>query len=107
MQGNYVMESEAQLEGQQEEFDMILCLSLTKWVHLNWGDDGVRLLFKRMFRQLRPGGRMLLEAQPFHSYAKKKKLTVSSAASLEGATTYGRGNGFQNKVALGHGRAKR
>lgn len=78
VQGNYILESDVLLEAQREEFDTILCLSLTKWVHLNWGDDGVRRLFKRMFRQLRPGGRMLLEAQPFHSYVKKKKLTETT-----------------------------
>ncbi|CAN8016190.1 unnamed protein product [Ixodes persulcatus] len=78
VQGNYILESDVLLEAQREEFDTILCLSLTKWVHLNWGDEGVRRLFKRMFRQLRPGGRMLLEAQPFHSYVKKKKLTETT-----------------------------
>lgn len=86
VEGNYIVESECQLEGQQEEFDMILCLSLTKWVQLNWGDDGVRRLFKRMFRQLRPGGRMLLEAQPFHSYSKKKKLTETTYKNFHAIT---------------------
>lgn len=75
VQGNYILEDEVLLEAQRPEFDTILCLSLTKWVHLNWGDGGIKCLFKRMFLQLRPGGRMVLEAQPFHSYSKKKKMT--------------------------------
>ncbi|XP_064461310.1 7SK snRNA methylphosphate capping enzyme-like [Ornithodoros turicata] len=78
VQGNYILENELLLETQRPEFDTILCLSLTKWVHLNWGDEGIKCLFKRMFLQLRPGGHMILEAQPFHSYTKKKKMTETT-----------------------------
>jgi len=37
--------------------------SITKWVHLNNGDAGLKRFFRRIFRQLRPGGRLLLEPQ--------------------------------------------
>lgn len=64
------------IQWQEPYFDTILCLSLTKWVHLNWGDEGVKRLFHRAYSNLHPGGNFILEAQTFESYAKKKKITV-------------------------------
>jgi 7SK snRNA methylphosphate capping enzyme len=77
VEGNYVLESDDLLNVQKQEFDCILCLSLTKWIHLNWGDIGLKRLFKRIFSQLRPGGKLVLEAQPWCSYKKKKNINVS------------------------------
>lgn len=75
-QENYVPLNEKSLSNQRPMFDTILCLSVTKWVHLNWGDQGIKLMFKKIYRNLRPGGRLILEPQPFASYSKRKKLTV-------------------------------
>ncbi|XP_026115714.1 7SK snRNA methylphosphate capping enzyme [Carassius auratus] len=75
VKGNYVLESDMLLQTQTEEYDVILCLSVTKWVHLNWGDAGLKRLFKRVYKHLRPGGLFILEPQPWNSYGKRKKLT--------------------------------
>ncbi|NXD60211.1 MEPCE enzyme, partial [Corvus moneduloides] len=76
--GNYVPEREEAVGAQRPEFDVVLLLSLTKWVQLNWGDEGLKRLFRRAFRHLRPGGILLLEPQPWESYRKRKGLTETT-----------------------------
>lgn len=56
-------------------YDTVLCLSVTKWVHLNWGDEGLICLFAKIWQILRPGGILLLEPQPWKSYERKRLVS--------------------------------
>jgi ubiquinone/menaquinone biosynthesis C-methylase UbiE len=57
---------ESEVEG--ASLDTITCLSVTKWVHLNRGDQGLQALFAAFRRALVPGGLLVLEPQPWSSY---------------------------------------
>lgn len=52
---------------------LFLSLSITKWIHLNDGDDGIRAFFARVHAVLRQGGMFVLEVQPWDSYAKARR----------------------------------
>ncbi|KAI0265813.1 Bicoid-interacting protein 3-domain-containing protein [Gloeopeniophorella convolvens] len=55
-------------------YDVILAFSVSKWIHLNNGDAGLRRFFERVHASLTPGGAFVLEAQPWDSYTKARKL---------------------------------
>ena len=62
-------------DGGGQLYDMVLCFSVTKWVHLNWGDAGLAVLFRRVWDKLTPGGLFVLEPQPWRSYKKVTPYT--------------------------------
>lgn len=72
---NYVPPGLPVLKYVSQEYHVILCLSVTKWVQLNFGDHGVKMMFQKMYKHLHPGGILILEPQPFKSYKRYKNLT--------------------------------
>ncbi|KAL3477025.1 Bicoid-interacting protein 3-domain-containing protein [Aspergillus californicus] len=54
-------------------FDVVLLLSVTKWVHLNGGDAGILALFGRIQTMLNEGGYLVIEPQPMSNYARASK----------------------------------
>jgi len=60
-------------------FDLVSAFSVTKWIHLNHGDAGLRAFFANVFESLRPGGRFVYEPQPWKSYRKRKDASPATA----------------------------
>ncbi|WFD38207.1 uncharacterized protein MJAP1_001155 [Malassezia japonica] len=56
-------------------YDLILCFSLTKWIHLNQGDGGLVRFLHRLCACLRPGGILALEVQPWRSYDQARSVS--------------------------------
>ncbi|XP_074484543.1 7SK snRNA methylphosphate capping enzyme-like isoform X2 [Sebastes fasciatus] len=74
IQGDYVSGREA-WPG-RGQYDVIVCLGVTKWVQLQSGDGGVVTLFRRAYQSLSPGGLFILEPQPWSSYGHSKRAST-------------------------------
>lgn len=59
----------------QEKFQVIFALSISKWIHLNNGDQGIRRFFRRVYDSLDEGGLFILEPQSFEGYGKRAGLS--------------------------------
>ncbi|KAI9350871.1 Bicoid-interacting protein 3-domain-containing protein [Obelidium mucronatum] len=53
-----------------ETYDTVLALSITKWIHVKHGDSGLRLFFKKCWSVLKKGGVLILEPQSWDTYSK-------------------------------------
>ncbi|KAI0225312.1 hypothetical protein L0F63_002497 [Massospora cicadina] len=61
------------------QVDTVLALSITKWIHLNGGDDAIKRLFRQITRILTPGGKLVLEPQPWDSYSRRSSVSETAA----------------------------
>lgn len=66
-------------EHQGRMYDTITCLSVSKWIHLYHGDDGLKQVFEKIYRALLPGGQFILEPQPWKTYHNRKFTTAETA----------------------------
>lgn len=55
------------------QFDVVLLLSVTKWIHLNNGDAGMLALFAHIHSILSEGGHLVVEPQPVSNYQRASK----------------------------------
>uniref|UniRef100_A0AAQ6IFX8 RNA methyltransferase n=1 Tax=Anabas testudineus TaxID=64144 RepID=A0AAQ6IFX8_ANATE len=73
IQGDYM--SERDVWPGRGQYDVIVCLGVTKWVQLQSGDTGVIRLFRRAYQSLLPGGLFILEPQPWSRYSHSKRAS--------------------------------
>lgn len=64
--------------------DTVLLLSTSKWIHLNWGDEGIKKIFNQVFDRLTCGGIFVFEPQDWKSYKKTKVKSKELCESFDG-----------------------
>lgn len=61
----------------------MISFSVTKWIHLNWGDDGLIYLLLKCYSLLKRYGILIIEYQHHSSYHKKRNYTATVQQNYE------------------------
>jgi hypothetical protein len=73
----------ANINGTTQRFDVITCMSVTKWIHLNHGDAGIAHFFKACYEMLNEGGLLIVEPQPWKSYQRRRHVSPMVTSRFE------------------------
>ncbi|KAJ0766519.1 putative RNA methyltransferase bin3, bin3-type S-adenosyl-L-methionine binding protein [Helianthus annuus] len=63
-------------------------LSVSKWIHLNWGDEGLITLLSKVWRLLKPDGVSILEPQPWKSYISCRQVSEVASTNYKNLTIF-------------------
>lgn len=64
-------------------FGTVMCLSVSKWVHLNHGDEGLLRLFDALHSAIEPQGFLVFEYQRWQSYRNSRNVSLASRTSFD------------------------
>lgn len=68
-----VCDEGARTVAEKGKYDVVICLSVTKWIHITHGDEGIKRFFTTIRNCLNENGCMVLEPQLSKSYKKARK----------------------------------
>ncbi|KAF9983797.1 hypothetical protein BGZ75_004732 [Mortierella antarctica] len=83
---DWVTETARKGESDLEQWDVIIGFSLTKWIHLHHGDDGIKRFFQDVYKSLAPGGLFLVEPQAYSTYNRRCKILTKMKEHYDAMT---------------------
>ena len=78
-----IMSDDAKTSKEKGVYDVVLCLSVTKWIHMTGGDTALKRLFRVIHDCLKKDGIMILEPQPEQSYKRARRKGVKQAPGIK------------------------
>lgn len=75
---SFVCKNVIDFSNSASKYDVVMCLSVTKWIQLTEGDSGLLTLFQIIYQLTTIGGRAIIEYQPWSSYLNNRKASETT-----------------------------